>query len=49
MKKRILYAEANYQTIVRRSGYFVDKTVYIEMPWPGFPTIGKQFNWSFSM
>ena len=30
MKKRILYAEANYQAIVRRNGYFVDNTAYIE-------------------
>jgi hypothetical protein len=29
MKKRILYAEANYQAIVREHGYFVDKTDYI--------------------
>jgi len=29
MKKRILYAEANYQAIVRENGYFVDKTSYI--------------------
>ena len=29
MKKRILYAEANYQAIVRENGYFVDKTDYI--------------------
>ena len=29
MKKRILYAEANYQAIVRENGYFVDKTAYI--------------------
>jgi hypothetical protein len=30
MKKRILYAEANYQAIVRDNGYFVDKTDYIQ-------------------
>ena len=30
MKKRILYAEANYPAIVRRNGFFVDKTAYIE-------------------
>ena len=30
MKKRVLYAEANYQAIVRRNGYLVDKTAYIE-------------------
>jgi hypothetical protein len=30
MRKQILYAEANYQAIVRRNGYFVDKTNYIE-------------------
>ncbi len=29
MKKRILYAEANYQAIVHDNGYFVDKTAYI--------------------
>ncbi len=29
MKKRILYAEANYQAIVHEHGYFVDKTAYI--------------------
>ncbi len=29
MKKRILYAEANYQAIVRENGYFVDKTAYL--------------------
>jgi Predicted AAA-ATPase len=29
MKKRILYAEANYEAIVRENGYFVDKTAYI--------------------
>ena len=30
MKKRILYAEADYKTLVRENGYFVDKTCYIE-------------------
>jgi hypothetical protein len=30
MKKRILYAEASYQAIVRKSGYYIDKTPYIE-------------------
>ena len=30
MKKRILYAEASYEVIVRENGYFVDKTEYIE-------------------
>ena len=29
MKKRILYAEANYAAMVRDNGYFVDKTEYI--------------------
>ncbi len=29
MKKRILYAEASYEAIVERNGYFVDKTEYI--------------------
>ncbi|SLM28172.1 conserved hypothetical protein [Desulfamplus magnetovallimortis] len=30
MKKRILYAEASYEAVVRENGYFVDKTEYIE-------------------
>ena len=30
MKKRILYAEADYESLVRENGYFVDKTHYIE-------------------
>lgn len=30
MKKRILYANANYEEIVHENGYFVDKTQYIE-------------------
>jgi hypothetical protein len=30
MKKRILYSVANYENIVRKNGYFVDKTSYIE-------------------
>jgi hypothetical protein len=30
MKKRILYANANYEEIVGKNGYFVDKTDYIE-------------------
>ncbi len=30
MKKRILYAEANYAAMVRKNGYFVDKTEYID-------------------
>ncbi len=29
MKKRILYANANYEEVVRDNGYFVDKTPYI--------------------
>ncbi len=29
MPKRILYAEANYEAIVRENGYFIDKTPYI--------------------
>ncbi len=29
MKKRILYAEANYAAMVHKNGYFVDKTKYI--------------------
>ena len=31
MRKQILYAEANYQAIVRRNGHFVDKTNYIRV------------------
>jgi hypothetical protein len=30
MKKRVLYGTANYEDIVRKNGYFVDKTAYIE-------------------
>ncbi|OAD18720.1 protein containing DUF1703 [Candidatus Thiomargarita nelsonii] len=30
MKKRILYGVADYEEIVRKNGYFVDKTLYIE-------------------
>ncbi len=30
MKKRVLYGEANYEDLVRKHGYFVDKTMYIE-------------------
>lgn len=30
MKKRILYANANYEEMVNKNGYFVDKTEYIE-------------------
>ena len=30
MKKRILYGSANYEEIVAKNGYFVDKTHYIE-------------------
>ncbi|MEE4358266.1 MAG: AAA family ATPase, partial [Desulfococcaceae bacterium] len=30
MRKRILYAEADYGAMVRKNGYFVDKTHYIE-------------------
>jgi hypothetical protein len=30
MKKRILYANANYEEIVADNGYFIDKTHYIE-------------------
>ncbi len=30
MKKRILYASADYEEIVNKNGYFVDKTEYIE-------------------
>jgi hypothetical protein len=29
MKKRVLYAEASYEAIVEKNGYFVDKTAYI--------------------
>ncbi|MBF0204252.1 MAG: hypothetical protein HQK67_08040 [Desulfamplus sp.] len=28
MKKRILYGNANYEEIVSKNGYFVDKTKY---------------------
>ncbi len=30
MKKRVLYGTANYEEIVQKNGYFVDKTAYIE-------------------
>jgi hypothetical protein len=30
MKKRVLYGSANYEDIVQKNGYFVDKTAYIE-------------------
>ncbi len=30
MKRRVLYANANYEDIVRKNGYFVDKTAYVE-------------------
>jgi hypothetical protein len=30
MKKRILYGNANYEEIVQKNGYFVDKSAYIE-------------------
>lgn len=30
MKKRILYGVANYEEMVQKNGYFVDKTAYIE-------------------
>ena len=29
MKKRVVYGEANYAALVRKNGYFVDKTEYI--------------------
>ncbi|MFN8493678.1 MAG: AAA family ATPase [Caldilineaceae bacterium] len=29
MRKRILYSEANYAALVRKQGYFVDKTSYV--------------------
>ena len=29
MKKRVLYSEANYAALVRKQGYFVDKTRYL--------------------
>jgi hypothetical protein len=29
MKKRVLYSEANYAALVRKQGYFVDKTPYL--------------------
>jgi len=30
MKKRVLYGTANYEELVQKNGYFVDKTAYIE-------------------
>lgn len=30
MKKRVLYSEANYRSIVQKRGYFIDKTEYVE-------------------
>ena len=30
MKKRILYGVANYEEIVAKNGYFIDKTQYIK-------------------
>ncbi len=30
MKKRVMYGVANYEELVRKNGYFVDKTEYIE-------------------
>ena len=30
MKKRVLYGVANYEELVKKNGYFVDKTAYIE-------------------
>jgi len=30
MKKQVLYGAANYEEIVQKNGYFVDKTAYIE-------------------
>ena len=30
MKKRVVYGEANYEGLIRKHGYFVDKTPYIE-------------------
>jgi len=30
MKKRVLYGVANYEELVQKNGYFVDKTAYIE-------------------
>jgi len=29
MKRRVVYAEANYAALVHKRGYFVDKTNYI--------------------
>ncbi len=29
MKKRVLYGTANYEELVQKNGYFVDKTAYI--------------------
>jgi hypothetical protein len=30
MKKRVMYAVANYEELVRENGYFIDKTAYLE-------------------
>ena len=30
MRKRVVYGEANYEELVRKNGYFVDKTRYVE-------------------
>ena len=30
MRKRVVYGEANYEALVRKNGYFVDKTRYLE-------------------
>ncbi|MDM8523028.1 hypothetical protein QUF80_06600 [Desulfococcaceae bacterium HSG8] len=30
MKKRVLYANANYEEIMSKNGYFIDKIGYIE-------------------
>lgn len=30
MRKRVVYGEANYEALVRKNGYFVDKTRYVE-------------------
>ena len=31
MKRRVVYGEANYEALVRKHGYFVDKTPYLEI------------------
>jgi hypothetical protein len=30
MKKQVLYGTANYEKIIQKNGYFINKTAYIE-------------------